>query len=79
MKNCNRRVNYCRMLAQNLNFMNTDAENICIYVKSVALLYGLSIDSEKMFLPLCHLGTLEICMHKAYTHVYAHVYTHLRY
>ncbi len=26
MKNCNRRVNYCRMLTQILNFMNTHAE-----------------------------------------------------
>ncbi len=30
MKNCNRRVNYCRMLIQNFNFMNTHAEKICM-------------------------------------------------
>ncbi len=33
MKNCNRRVKHFRMLTQKLNFMDTHAEKICIYVK----------------------------------------------
>ncbi len=32
MKICNRCVNHCRMLTQNLNFMNTHAKKICIYM-----------------------------------------------
>ena len=58
MKNCNRRVNYCRMLTQNLNFMNTHAKKICIYVNSVALLYGLSIHKYFIWSFLNHKATI---------------------
>ncbi len=58
MKNCNRRVNYCRMLTQNLNFMNTHGKKICIYVNSVALLYGLSIHKYFIWSFLNHKATI---------------------
>ena len=41
------------MLTENLNFMNTQAEKY-VYVKSVALLYALSIDSWHFDMYLTH-------------------------